>query len=531
MSHRVNQPSGGSAWSIAKWLVGVAAVLLVCWGLYFWFLGSAVHAVAALLASWFVYIAILLGAFIIGALLVRIGNGRGNDVDLLGFVVWVGGLIAVFCLGFYGSYASARSMYEAQGIVERSDAIELSFEPRAAYDVANAVSARNLGDTSGDASSNARAVPGRGVWSVTVDRRGFNEGYESIQQMKLPLYGTAGNQDVRFCRFDAKAGKRLSGFAIIGNSLRQSIMVRTSPTTSFSDDDARFVCDNDTPIVYVPLTKLSGLIFPYRVPAGVAVYNGRTGELDIRDTVDDATLPLYPQSVAAAQRESLKASGSFWDWLFNRAGLEDTSGDQEDPNSGNSTEITIRNADDKNTYYVTPLTPRGSSSSIVAVGTIPAASTTPGRLAPLTVHRYADGQSHQANSAVEQNIMTLMTKQFGAAQDLTLFEIVPSENGTWTASIGRSQSILYRAVISNDGSIKLTDSNGDVVAETDSNGTEKPTTPSDGDSGSQTPATLPTPSKPLDQMSPDELNTYARQLLDEVRKVNEQLAQRAQNRD
>lgn len=507
-------------------LVVVLTVIVVLAGLNYWVLGGAMHAVLAWLAGAWPALAVL-GAGLGVAVLFTASEHYGSTIAVT--IVAVSGMVLVF---WVGSYASDRGLYYASQPKWTEDAGSLSYEPRTAMTVAEATSDRNLGNTSGNRSSSARALPGRDSWTATIDKRGFGKGYESIQQMKLPLYGEASSKDVQFCSFSDDAKLKLDGSALLGTSLKQAVANKTSLTTRFHSGDARFYCDGASPKLVIPLVKKSGLWFPHDEPAGVAVYDGKTGSLEIRDSVDVDGVPTYPQSAAAAQRESIKASGSFADWVFGRAGYEGTESDKNDPNSENRSEITLARKGRKRTDFVTPLTPRGSSSSIVAVATVQADGKGATGLKPLEVHKFKDGAVRQANSAVEQTITTLMTRTFNASQDLQLFEIIPSEDGTWTASIGKNQSIVYRAVIKLDGAISLKDSTGAVVAsnaededgETDGSKQQGTVTGGNGSTGS---TGLSKPSKPLDQMTTAELKQWSGELSSELQSVISELASRA----
>ena len=83
-----------------------------------------------------------------------------------------------------------------------------------------------------------------------------------------------------------------------------------------------------------------------------------------------------------------------------------------------------------------------------------------------------------------------------------------------------------------DGTISLTDSNGEVVAsnagdeggETDGSKQQGAATGSDGSTG---PIGLPKPSKPLDQMTTAELKQWSGELSGELQSVINELASRA----
>ena len=388
-------------------------------------------------------------------------------------------------------------------IMEEAPAGDLDFRQRVPYDVATAMSARNLGDTTGDTTGSIKALPAEGdhgQYTTSVIRRGFAQGYESTQTLSPKLIGSAGAQDVQFCDFGDSATLRLGG-GMPRNNLGRAIMWRTSPSTLIDTDDALVRCEDGTPMVYVPLTKLDGSIFlPKRIPGGVAVYNGETGDLQIHKELE-TDLPLYPQSVARNQREALTRTGSFTDWIFGRSGYEDTSKDGEDPNGDNRAEFALASRDGKQQVHVTPLTSRGSSSSIVALGTTRAdGKIISGQLNPYVVHKYADGEPRQATSAIAARITGEVLSGY-MASGLTVFEVVPAEEGTWAATIGKDQAVLYRATIHPDGRIDLVDAKGKDIS---------------GTSTSEGSESAPRADKPLEDMTAAELKSLADDILEEL---------------
>ena len=160
------------------------AMVAVLAGLNFLVLGGATHAVLAWLAGAWPAIAVLGVGLGIAALLLG-SDHYGAAIAVT--VVAIGGMILV---SWAGTYASARGLYYASQPKLTEDAGSLSYEPRTAMMVAESTSDRNLGNTSGNRSSSARALPGRDSWTATIDKRGFGKGYESIQQLtSLPPEG------------------------------------------------------------------------------------------------------------------------------------------------------------------------------------------------------------------------------------------------------------------------------------------------------------------------------------------------------
>lgn len=414
------------------------------------------------------------------------------------------------------SFLNTSGTYNSTHIETTADAASLSFTERVPFDVADAVSDRSLGDTLGNSTGTVKAIPMSNEYTTSVIRRGIFQGYESVQTMKLPMYGAANtNNDVTFCKYSESAQLRLGG-AGLNNNMNMRIYQQTSPSTLLNPSDAVAICKaKDEPILYVPLTKLDGGLFPHRVPAGVAIYNGKTGELKIEENLSKAPVPVYPLSLAADQREALVAGNGLMDFIFKRAGFETTSKDKDDPNSGNNTEFAMKSATSEDEgLYVTPLTPRGSSSSIVGLSTIDSNTVESGKLNALKIHRYEEGRTRDANSTVSATIVSTVLEGY-KANGLTVFEVVPSKDGTWTASIGKNQSILYRANIAADGhTVKLTDASGSETKGDlgDPSSADSGTAPADGK-----PST-PSTNKPVSEMSPDELKALADSITSELAK-------------
>lgn len=421
------------------------------------------------------------------------------------FVVAGLGVVAML-VGLFGqSYLTDKQYLRSMQQVTTEQS-ELSYRDRAPFDVASNASNRYLGDTTGDTTGQPKSLPSvgdRGVYNTSIVRRGFAQGYEATQSLNTPLTGSPTNADVSFCEFNPEAKLRLGGMTP-WNNLWRSIAWRTNPLVSYSKSDAFVYCEKDTPYVIVPLRQVSGPI-PHLTPYGTAVYNGAAGELTIsKDDPNDIppkeTLPLYPQSIAEAQREALTATGSFIDYIFLRSGYEDTTSDENDPNQDNRAEFSLSNIAGNESFYVTPLTSRGSTSSIIALGDVRSDTVTPGKLNDLTVHRFEDGKSRQANSSIAQRITGEVLSGY-KAQGLSVFEIVPGKGGMWIATIGNEQSILYRAYIDEDGKITLQESKE---------------APAPKGSGKDVPSVSVDTGKPLEDMSTQEIKDTISTLVDEL---------------
>ena len=447
------------------------------------------------------------------AIVINLKNST-NSIEIGTFAIIFTVVMAII-VSIATSYLSSSAIYKASSVTTENNGESLSFEQRTPFDVAEAVSNRSLGDSTGDVTGVIKSIPAENTFTTAIERRGMFKGYESVQKMSLPLYGAFSFKDnIQFCSFDEHmANRKLNGLYFNNNLYYKAVHTATlNPTARISKGDVIMDCDGDTPMVYLPVTKMkmSGLVSSYRIPIGVVTYNGKTGQLtyDREGKVKDKNIPVYPQSVAKKQRESTKASSGVYNYFFQKAGFESTEGDEEDVNSSNPTEFGLLTTD-KKSQYVTPLTPRGDSNSIIALSTVNSTESTYGELNPLTVHRFETPK--QATSTIASSIISSELSGY-KANGLTVFEVVPSEDGSWTASIGKNQNILYRAIIQNAGDIVLKDKNGRTVSsgndsegKNNENGSQPSHVPSVGD-------------KPLEEMSAKELKELADAITGELAK-------------
>lgn len=358
------------------------------------------------------------------------------------------------------------SVYAAEAKVTRSAAPSLA--QRAPFKVADESSSRNLGEITGEVEP-VKILPDQGthgLWTALVLRRGFMAGYEAVQSNDVPLFGAASAKSTKTCDFSINTAEQRMGGVFPHESLDYLALAATPPNVTFDQGDAYAYCDGKTPIVVLPLKQLSGFWIPTWSNYGAAMYNGVTGELTVHTDTSKIPGPVYAQSLAVVQRASLTADASFSDYFFNRSGFENTAGDNGDPNAGNESEFGMRLADKSDSVYVTPLTPRGSSTSVTAVGVTDATSSKAGVRNKLVVHEYPKGQARSANSSIAHSIKNQYSWMPDWASGLTIFEIAPAEDGSWVASIGQTQAVVYRAVISADGKAVLYDENGGEVTRT-----------------------------------------------------------------
>ncbi|PRH81054.1 hypothetical protein C6N75_00810 [Streptomyces solincola] len=355
---------------------------------------------------------------------------------LAAFLACVGAAVGlVLTVGWfvYGDYLQDRAYLDGLRVVSEP-VPELA--ARAPYLAGKAQAAPHLGDVTGEI-ADVTYLPDADRFATLVERRGWLAGYEIGLVQDVPLGGTSRTQ--QRCGFDTEAADaRIGGW--FGHNLGRKIAAERR-WARFEAGDAYVVCTGPggaTPVVVVPLKRQTGLLVVTERPAGLALYDGRTGELTITDDTAAVPGPTYPLSLAARQREATAAVGSFADWWFERSGWDAS---EDGANEGNESEFTLRHRGDGGRQeYVTPLTPQGEASSVVAVSTVPTRHLG-GGLAPLTVHRLDPTWS--SPGAIVALIKTEY-RDVCCYNDDAVFEVVPTGGSTWTATLGSAQNIRYR---------------------------------------------------------------------------------------
>ncbi|MET9604831.1 hypothetical protein ABZZ17_07150 [Streptomyces sp. NPDC006512] len=383
------------------------------------------------LFSW-IWLPVLLGLpWVIRPLVLRgRASAGGTAVHVLGGVSVVAGLVLGVCWLVYGAYLQDRAYMERTTTVTEPVP---DLAARSPYVVGRAQAAPHLGDVTGEI-ADITYLPDSDRFATLVERRGWLAGYEVGLVQEVPL-GSGGRSQQR-CEFEVDtADARIGGW--FGHNLGRKISDRQR-WVRFDADDVYVTCRADgTPVVVVPLKRQTGILVVTERPAGTALYDGRTGRLTI--TTDTAAVPgaSYPLSLAARQREATAAVGSFSDWWFERSGWDAS---EDGANEGNESDFTLRYRDGTGSAYVTPLTPQGEASSVVAVSTVPTRHQG-SSLAPLTVHRL------DPTWASPKAIVALIKAEYRDVccyNDDRVFEVAPTGGSSWTATIGSEQNIRYR---------------------------------------------------------------------------------------
>ncbi|MBZ9593871.1 MULTISPECIES: hypothetical protein [Streptomyces] len=391
------------------------------------------------LFAWFALPLLAVACCIGAGLLARWLRRRAGHPDAGNAAVvlaWLGTVSAVVLgVGWlvYGAYLQDRAyMATAQIVTDPVPALSA----RSPYVVGEAQAAPHLGDVTGEI-ADITYLPDSDRFGTLVERRGWLSGYEVGLVQEVPL-GGSGRSQVR-CPFDLEAADaRISGWFTHNLGRKISGLQRW---VRFEAGDAYVTCSDGTPVVVVPLKRQTGLFVVTERPAGVALYDGTTGKLTVTTDTSAVPGPSYPLSLAARQREGTAAVGGFSDWWFERSGWDAS---EDGANEGNESEFTLRYGDaaagGAGSAYVTPLTPQGEASSVVAVSTVPTRHRG-GTLAPMTVHRLDPAWSSP------KALVALIKAEYRDVccyNDDQVFEVVPSGGSTWTATVGSEQNIRFR---------------------------------------------------------------------------------------
>lgn len=418
--------------------VGVAAVVIVLGGLFF-----AVADYYSTLLVWELRGSLfwIVALVIFGLLTLFAATAHPN----LGWVVGILSLVGfVFYVGPVHEYQQEKQYATSIDVVRDdpatpkvNEAALPRFDERAPYTVAEAQARSNLGNYPGDIAKTSY-VPNGNRYATLVKRRGEFAGYHVVLEQSIPLTGRGSTRTT--CEFDeANAEDKIDG--IFGNSLGREI-AHVKRWWSFDGDDAYGVCVDGRPLVIVPMKKQVGGIFTVTQRfAGVAVYDGRTGQVEVvtePDRIAALPGPTYPLSLAATQRESTHALGGLYDYMRQRVGYDTTDKGQEiDVNSGNTSEFVIGSGG--RTEYLTPLTGRGSATSISSASVLRLTGKT--GLAPLQV--YPLDPVWLSTGAIESRIKGDF-QNLPNWQNLKVLEVIPRDGKRFAATIGNDQNVLYR---------------------------------------------------------------------------------------
>lgn len=491
----------------ARWLVaGFAVVAFVMFAFWAWH-GSvtAVGRIFMASASW----KLVVVALVVGALALLAANMVGEEkkglrrvsvaVAIVSLVAIVLGLLVV---PMVGGYARSTALVES---VSMTDDAQADYDWRTPWVVASRSASSRAGNVVGDfATDDTTFLPGSDSFSTPVAARGFVAGLGNV------VVQQASSSTAKACTFASEAPK--SGGMFAANLTRAISFV--DPGLEFSASDAWVYCDGDKAKLVVPVIRMAGQPEAHPVPGGVVVYDGAQATLMTEVKSGELPGPVYPSSLAAAQRESMEVGSGLLDKVFGRAGFETSEDTDGDPNSGNVSEILLAKKSG-GWDYVTPLTPRGKSFTVTALASVPADHVKAGELNPLVVHRLAEPR--EGNQALADRVKAAFP-QLGWAAGLQLVEVVPTSAGTWEASLVNGRAVANRVQVKADGAMCLLSAAGREISCVDASGSAQ--APTDATGATPTSASVPA-SSDLDGLSDAELAQLALEVASEqLRRAN-----------
>lgn len=353
-----------------------------------------------------------------------------------------------------------------------------------------------------------------GYWTAIRDGSGKHTPAEAVVEWD-------GRNPVTTCEFegDFELNRALRGDKM--NSLNNLIMEK-NPGLRYHLDDVYGYCDHQAgsqPVIVVPMYDTR--VFGSRhvdVPAGVLLVRGSPSgdpQFQFVDKVEPGSIPgpVYPLTFAEMQRQSHEwAAGR--KFRNNSFGFKQTTAASQDQNA---TEFLLRSRADGRTYWVTPLTPRGSDSELVlAYSVIPADTVNAGNLNEMTIYVLNREDERVVNlDQMERDFRDYISRQnpgfFSAGGSIQ--EFTPGAGNIWRAygvldgdprfiieidRTGANRPVVTELYSSDDGTIVPEDAGGEQ-----NNG---------GEAGSND----ATCQKPISEQSDQELLACAQAALDEL---------------
>lgn len=444
------------------WIGGAVALLAVLIGPFAWFSGLGFLAAYDTIIRLFLPALLVLG---IPAAVILLGLYYNKTIAVI--------LGAVLGLGSVGYFVVGHDYLVGHKYAQDVTTTEevTSYADRAPWNVTNSYAQRDQGDVVGDredvhyvpAMSDAQAADGEGTsrYTTLVMSRAFlgMAGYEAVQVLSMPTTGTIPGGASEYCEFPDTMTDKLST-VWPWHSLSWNIHSK-APLAHWNSSDSYAYCTAEgEPVVVVPLWKWEGFLIATKVPNGAAIYTPQgVSILSAEELVEEGIEgPTYPRSVAERQRDTINSGGTLADYWGRRYGYDTTDKDEDDPNSGNTTEFTMITAGGE-MNYVTPLTPRGSSQSITAIAEVPATQSE-GKRAPVVINTSTDLPATSTlmtnikESSVHNGDNNTWVSRWSSG--MQTYEILPARDGHWVANIGQGQAVSYRADIAPDGSVTVT---------------------------------------------------------------------------
>jgi hypothetical protein len=225
------------------------------------------------------------------------------------------------------------------------------------------------------------------------------------------------------------------------------------PSLIYSESDVWGYCKGSQPIVVFPVsTQLHYRTQTVNTPAGVLIMTGsRSGTPSLSYHANAANLPgpVYSTSIADSQLD--QSSWAVGRMLRTRAqfGYEPTTAAAQ---NGNVSDYLLRSNTDGHTYWVTPLTLRGSASQLfVAYSMVRADTVRAGHLNPYRIYVLSSTDIRRVNidslEASARDYLSQLNPGFFSSGG-SLIEFTPTVGDVWRAFGEINGRVVYRLDIS-----------------------------------------------------------------------------------
>lgn len=201
--------------------------------------------------------------------------------------------------------------------------------------------------------------------------------------------------------------------------------------------DAWAFCDEDAAMVAVPVDKRAGNPFNrHFVPAGVALYDGSTGEVEILDEVaeDELPGPVVSENYAALIEEAMshRDNEGVLSVLLRQTGYQTPDASSINHQLGDA---------NGGSAHVTALQRVSASTAVEYILAVPSGEVTAGEH-PGT-EMYLLDPTRRDNTVISDSIRSQFS-DINWDSGIEVQEITPGPEGTWVASIGQATEVVYR---------------------------------------------------------------------------------------
>jgi hypothetical protein len=289
--------------------------------------------------------------------------------------------------------------------------------------------------------------PESGQWSGILDGSGKEKAMHGVA-----MWG--GDEKVEVCTFKPgySVGRALGGER--GNNL-QHLLADQFPRLQFSNNDIWGYCDGDKPVIVFPVVEQAQ--FKQRSivrPAGVLVMRGTAEDrphFQHHKQIKAGELPgpVYPLAMVEQQRDSTQWAAGRKNQGRNSFGFEPT---DSEPQVGNASEYLLRSQVDGRLYWVSPLTPRNSTSQLfVTYAVTPADEVSAGKLNRFSVYVLGEGDPRIVNvDDLEARTLDYLSRHAPAFRPNggTIVEFTPTTGDVFRAFGEIKGRVVYRLEIS-----------------------------------------------------------------------------------